>query len=367
MKTKNIHEEKNELILFPANYKILYWILILILILLFPLFVYVSILILIQITDILKDSNWALLYNINEIEYTIVLFYLLNLLGFNIIRITRKYIPQKIKINKDTIQLIYKNSKLINLKMDLWQYIYIYKFRHRQSKFNYILLINTIHNIKFELFESNIETLSRIVQYFKSNTKLKVLENFNMKPNPLSIKNLSYETKEILLKNKSRYHIFSIVLSIVIYFVFLTFFILQLEFEKFHQNDWFYIGTILIFSLIYIIIFIYIISSMIKLFFDTKIIKDKDKISIYYQFFSPLIPINIKRREFYLNRNLILNLNLFYDRKISFIEIYHQEDQNPPSLWKKLLKINYYKIQCFGYYIDEIFEIYNELIKHSNS
>lgn len=364
MKTSNIYEEDNKLILLPSNYKILYWFLIIILILFSPIFLYVVILIINQITETIKDFNLSHLKDISEIEWAILLFYLFSMLGFNSIRTARRFIPQKIVINKNAIQFMYKNSKVINLSMDLWQHIYIYEYKYRQTKYNYLVLLNSINNITFELFESKKEILFQIMDFFKKNAKLNILENLNINPAPLlKQKHISYESSEVLIKNKNRNYMLNNFITIIIYFTFLMIFFFQIESQKILQWDWFYLLNILITSIIFIIFFIIIFSSNFTQFFDIKIKKDKDKLYIYYEFFISSIPIKIKRKEFILDQNLNLNLNLYYDRKISFIEIFDLNEHNPPSLWKKLFKIKYFKIQLFGYYMDEVLEIYNQIIK----
>ncbi len=365
MKTNNIYEENNKLILVPSNYKMLYWILILILILLFPIFLYIMILIINQIIETIKDFNLSHLNDISDIQWMIVLFYLFILLGFNIIRIARKFIPKKIIINKNMIELVYKNTKTINISMDLWQYIYTYRLKSRQSKHNYFGLFNSIKNIQFELYESNKENLSQIIDFFKKNTKLKYLEQTNIKPSPiLQNKIFSSEYDEILIQNRNRKHLISFFVDIIIYFIFLIIvFLSQKEFDKISQWDWINILILLISILQFIFFFVLILISIFKLFFNLKIVKDKNKLMIYYDFFISSIPIRIKRKEFIFNQNFSSNLNLFYDRKISFIEIFDLKEHYPPSLWKKLLKIKYFKIQLFGYYVDEVLEIYNQFIK----
>ncbi|GIX41784.1 MAG: hypothetical protein KatS3mg129_1517 [Leptospiraceae bacterium] len=359
MRLNHIIEQNRNLIIRPNRYNFLIISIILLIILMTPFVLSI----LLDIYTNLSKSDFISIFNDN-FKTIVLLFYLICLIGLRSILIIRKNIPVKIVINSKQIIFTYKNKKQYTLSL---QNLYYYVYKLSQNKNNYIGLYDPLLNIKIELFEGKENQISIIINYFKQYTNLKQYNSskisiFSRANYKLVNVNSKESISEIHIKNKNRKYIISLLLVALVVSIFFIKFVLILNINIFKINDfsfdiyliWDYIIILLIFLLFYGIL----IYSFINVFFDIVFKINDRNLNIYKRFFIfPLLTIKIK--EFVIDENLILNLELYYDRKFSFIEIFISDIYKQKRL--KFLSKYYYKISLFDYKINEAIEIYKNL------
>jgi len=344
---KKIKIQDRELVIQPSNYLIVRIILWIVLILL-------TILYIILIINPIEEINLFNINNfINSIYYYMTLFYLLVIIGLASILTIKKHIPLKIVLNAKKLLFIYKNYEF-SFPIRIWQYYFIYKLSGQRNYF--IGLVNTNDNIKLELFEGNNNQIQTVAEFIKKNLKINLFDNFEI---PIQKCSLNLTNDEFCIKNRNRKYL--VILLLV--FLFITLFFLKflfiykdLDIKSFVFSDYLNI-TIGIF--VFLVFYILIFYNIFNIFFDTSILKNDNKLFIYKQFFlNPNVKILV--RKYFTNRNLACNLQLFYDRKYSYIELFYLNEYPKEKI--KIFNKNYYKITLFDYNLKEAFELYQKLI-----